>query len=218
MGLRAADTEVLQVLALRSGNPERIRRVLDPRNPLTHAVAAHAIPLLGVDAVAADAIRSLQPIADQNTGKLVDTMLDTTQPPHVRRRIARILASCRSQRAADGLLMGVKDPDRYVRRQSGRALLRVAARAEGVRVEPGAVYEAVLREAAQRPADLTLVFTLLAVILPREPIRSAYRAIRCGDRHLRGTALEYLHTVLRPDVRGALWPHLDEAADGASDR
>jgi hypothetical protein len=37
---------------------------------------------------------------------------------------------------------------------------------------------------------------LLGLLLPREPVAMAYRALGTTDRHLRGTALEYLQTVL----------------------
>jgi hypothetical protein len=52
------------------------------------------------------------------------------------------------------------------------------------------------------------VFTLLALVVPREPVQIAYRAVRSQDRALRGTALEYLENVLPEDVRAVLWPHL----------
>ena len=46
------------------------------------------------------------------------------------------------------------------------------------------------------------VFTLLAVVLPRQPLRIAYRALRSDDRRLRGTALEYLE-IHNPDAATA---------------
>ena len=55
------------------------------------------------------------------------------------------------------------------------------------------------------------MFTLLSLVLPREPLRIAYRGLHSDDRQLRGTALEYLDAVLPPDVRDVLWPHLDPA-------
>jgi HEAT repeat protein len=206
--LRGADTESLQVLALQSGDVDRIRRVLDPRNTLTHAVAAHVIPLLGVRPVAPDAVRALQAVAEQHAGKLVDTLVDRHQPADVRRRIARVLSACHSQRSVDGLLLGLRDSDRDVRTQCSRALLVVRSHNPDTRIDDGAVREALVSEAATAPVDLALVFTMLALVHPRQPIRSAYRALRKGDAHLRGTALEYLHELLPPDIRAALWPHL----------
>ena len=56
---------------------------------------------------------------------------------------------------------------------------------------------------------LAHVFTLLSIVLPSEPLRIAYRALHTSDQALRGTALEYLESVLPLDVRQALWPFLD---------
>lgn len=208
--LRGADAEVLQVLALQSGDAARIADVLDPRNPLSHAVAAHAIPLLGVDAVARDAIRALQAVAEPHAGKLVDTLLDRRQPVTIRRRVPRVLSACGSQRVVDGLLLGLRDEHPDVRTQCGRALLLITGRHRDLRVDGNAVADAVLRELTSGAADLARVFTLLTLMLPRKTVRRAYRALRSGDAHLRGTALEYLHGVLPPDIREALWPHLED--------
>ena len=42
------------------------------------------------------------------------------------------------------------------------------------------------------------VFNLLALVLEREPVHIAARAFDSDDMYLRGTALEYLETVLPP--------------------
>jgi hypothetical protein len=49
---------------------------------------------------------------------------------------------------------------------------------------------------------------VLAIVLEREALQTALRALRGGDPTLRGTALEYLDNVLPPLVRDVLWPHL----------
>ena len=67
---------------------------------------------------------------------------------------------------------------------------------------------AALRERANR--SLEHVFTLLALMLPREPLGIAYRALQTTDPQLRGTALEYLETALPSRVRQQLWPFLEE--------
>lgn len=67
---------------------------------------------------------------------------------------------------------------------------------------------AALRERANR--SLEHVFTLLALILPREPLAVAFRALHTRDTELRGTALEYLETALPGPVREQLWPFLEE--------
>jgi hypothetical protein len=54
------------------------------------------------------------------------------------------------------------------------------------------------------------VFTLLALAFPRGPMLLAFRGLHTSDETLRGTALEYLESVLPPDVRAALWPYLED--------
>ena len=55
-----------------------------------------------------------------------------------------------------------------------------------------------------RPAEgerqLAHIFTLLSLALEPEPLRIAWAALRGRDRALRGTALEYLDTVLPDDI------------------
>jgi hypothetical protein len=52
------------------------------------------------------------------------------------------------------------------------------------------------------------VFNLLALALEREPVRIAARAFTSDDAYVRGTALEYLETVLPPGMFSALQPLL----------
>ena len=63
---------------------------------------------------------------------------------------------------------------------------------------------------AMSPApQLAHVFDLLALALDPAAVRSAYRALGARDTR-RGTALEYLETVLPAPIRDALWPRLTE--------
>jgi ATP:ADP antiporter, AAA family len=64
-----------------------------------------------------------------------------------------------------------------------------------------------IRSRADR--SLEHVFTLLTLILPREPLRLAWQALQTEDRQLRGTALEYLESVLPPKVQEQLWRFLE---------
>lgn len=54
------------------------------------------------------------------------------------------------------------------------------------------------------------MFTLLALVLPTEPMRIAFRGLHTNDQTLRGTALEYLEGVLPPAIREPLWPFLED--------
>jgi hypothetical protein len=51
---------------------------------------------------------------------------------------------------------------------------------------------------------------LLSLVLPKEPLRISFRALHTEDEMLRGTALEYLDSVLPPPIRVRLWPLLED--------
>jgi ATP:ADP antiporter, AAA family len=68
------------------------------------------------------------------------------------------------------------------------------------------IFRAALRDRATR--GLEHVFTILSLMLDREPLRTAFRALTGDDDALRGTALEYLENVLPPEIRDALWPYV----------
>ena len=59
---------------------------------------------------------------------------------------------------------------------------------------PFAYLDEVVRDRAQQ--SLEHVFSLLAIVLPREPLKVAFRALHGNDRILRGLALEYLETTM----------------------
>jgi hypothetical protein len=56
--------------------------------------------------------------------------------------------------------------------------------------------------------SLAHVFTLLSLVLPREPLQIAFRSLQSDDTYLRGTAMEYLEKTLPARVREPLWPFL----------
>jgi hypothetical protein len=64
--------------------------------------------------------------------------------------------------------------------------------------------------------SLEHLFTLLSLILPRETLRLAFHALHTDDAYLRGTALEYLETVLPGSVWSKLAPLLERGDEAAS--
>lgn len=231
------DPEVQQVIELRSRIPSRVRAVLTG-TPLSPTVAAHAIPLLAWDDVVRDVIRALRSVAGQITGQLVDRLVDRDEEFSVRRRVPLVLASCASERAVDGLFWGLEDTRFEVRYRCGRALSRILQQHPELQVDRERTFAAALREVAvdrgvweshrlldrmddddwspvmdevlRDRADRSLehVFTVLSLVLPRQPLRVAFRGLHTDDRMLRGTALEYLETALPENIRRALWPFL----------
>jgi ATP:ADP antiporter, AAA family len=235
-----SDVVVAKIAALRSRDKERILRVLHEGDGLEPMVVPHVIQLLAWDAIAPDAIHALRKVAEESVGQLVDALLNPDQDFAIRRRVARVLSVCVSQRAVDGLMLALDD--RFeVRFQCGRSLAAIADRNLFVELDPARVFEVVRREVgvsrsvweSQRlldgleAADETLfvdqfirdragqslahVFTLLSLVLPREPLQIAFRGLHVSDPQLRGTALEYLESVLPASIRDGLWPFLEES-------
>src|SRR5262249_16383423 len=81
---------------------------------------------------------------------------------------------------------------------------------ESRRLLDGFVSESPLDEYVRDRAGQSLahVFTLLSLVLPRQPLNIAFRSLTTGDRQVQGTALEYLENVLPAAVKQALWPYL----------
>ena len=63
--------------------------------------------------------------------------------------------------------------------------------------------------------SLEHVFNLLSLIYPREPVWIAFRGLHTDDPTLRGTALEYLESILPPDIKRAMWTFLENPPDKA---
>lgn len=234
------DVDMLQMLALRSNNRERVRRVLRSDDVMPATLVPHVIPLLAWDAVAPDAVEALRRVAETHVGQLVDALVDSQQDFSIRRRIARVFSGCQSQRAADGLILGLHDQRFEVRFQCARSLAAIVKANSQIRIDPAVIFEVVQRETAvSRPIwesnrmlaqlddrddqffvdefvknrasrSLAHVFTILSLVLPPEPLHIAFRGLHTDDPSLRGTALEYLEGVLPPAIRERLWPFLED--------
>jgi hypothetical protein len=214
--------------------------VLRNQEGLTPSLIPHVVPLLAWDSVADDAIGALRMVAPGHVGALADALLDPNEDFAVRRRVARVLAVCRSQRAVDSLLLGLEDMRFEVRFHCGRSLASIVEKQPDLRIDAGRVFDVVRREVAVgRPVwegrrlldrldegestsfahefvrgrasqSLAHVFTILSLVLPAEPLQIALRGLHTDDQNLRGTALEYLESVLPPVIRDPLWPFLED--------
>ncbi len=142
---RDGDREVAAIVALRSRDPVRAALVLRERE-LAPSMVSHVIPLLEVDEVTPDAIRALRAVAERHIGEFTDALLDPERPFAVRRRLARVLSACASQRAADGLLLALDDLRFEVRAQSARSLVAIRATRASLVVDRDRVFAVVHRE------------------------------------------------------------------------
>ncbi|MCZ6489457.1 MAG: hypothetical protein O7A06_02870, partial [Acidobacteria bacterium] len=229
-----------RIAAFRSGNPGRVREALRAEEISDPLLFPHVIPLLAWNEVSGDALLALRQAASHMTGQLVDALLDPGQEFAIRRRIPKVLSFTASQRAADGLLLGLADKRFEVRFQCGCALASIRDRNPEIHIDPEPVFEAVQREVtvgkkvwgthrlldpeeglADSPfiddflrdranRSLEHVFTMLSLVLPKEPLQIAFRGLHTTDEHLRGTALEYLESILPPPIRERLWPFLED--------
>jgi hypothetical protein len=198
------------------------------------------ISLLAWDDVARDAIESLRRAGDVVIEPLVSGLLDPREEFAVRRRIPLVLAIYRDPRSVEGMAHGLGDRRFEVRYRCGRGLSHLTGADPALRVAPPIVHEAILRELSagagvwegrrlldqlddetwspvvddviRERADKSLehVFTLLALVMPRDPLRIAFRGLQVSDPYLRGTALEYLESALPPEIRKPLWPYLED--------
>ncbi len=232
------DPEMERIVELRSRDAKRVRRALRA-GPVTQALVPHVVPLLAWQDVVADVLHALREVATEATGQLVDHLLDPDEEFAVRRRLPLVLVASPTERAMDGLFRGLDDKRFEVRYRCGRGLVRLLELNPQLGVTEDRVYAAVVREVAvdrgvwesHRLLDTTEddwspvvdevlseranrslehVFTVLSLVLPRQPLKIAFRGLHTNDMMLRGTALEYLETALREDVREALWPFLED--------
>jgi len=213
------DPDVQDILSLRSRDRERVADVLTREEGLTAALVPHIIPLLAWDPVAEHAVFALRKVAEERVGQLVDALIDPNQDFAVRRRLARVFSVCVSQRAADGLLVGLDDLRFDVRYQSARSLAAILEKNPRIHVDSDRIFAVVSREVAvgrpvwesrrlldafdvtddQSPLDafvrdragdsLAHVFVLLSLVLQREPLQIAFRSLQTDDGQRRATAL-----------------------------
>jgi len=224
---------------LRSGDPARVRTALASAAPAA-PVVSQAIALLAWDDVAGDVAAWLRRADPAHVEALIAALVDPGRPFAVRRRLPQVLTAFPGEATVRGLLEGLADLRFEVRYRCGHALRRLAdddpslapgetAILEAVRREasigrrvwasqrlidrddepgPGGMLDEVLRERARD--SLTHVFTLLSLVYPKEAVRLAFRGLHAGDPMARGTALEYVESILPPDIWGSLRTFLDD--------
>lgn len=233
------------VTALTSGDERAIRRCLTGSFMDTR-LAPCLLPLLGHDALASDVRMELRWMVPRLIGTLADALLDPDLPLVARQRIPSVLEVTHNPRAVEALMSGLDDDEFNVRYSSARALARMRARDADIDIDGARVFAVIERELAvderawlARELDYEVelrgdagdladvdnprmnismehVFTLLGLVLDRQALRLALRAVASDDRTLRGTALEYLENVLPDELRRDLWPLLGETAEGAT--
>jgi hypothetical protein len=208
--LAPADAVVAAIIELRSGDVLRIRAALrePPRDPI---LIAPLVQLLARDGVVRHVAEALAGFGARAAGEMVSALLDPATPDVIRRRLPLALKSCPSPVARDGLWAALNAADFETRLRCGRALLALTdEHAELQKPFPDAL--ALVEREISSGGEMHLVrehvFHLLGLALDREPVRIAARAFGTDDLYVRGTALEYLETVLTPRLFSAVTPLL----------
>ena len=233
------ETDLARIRGLHSRDPGRVIGALDS-GPLPASLIPHVVPLLAWDDVARKAIDALRQAGPVAVEHLVERLLDPNEDFTIRRRIPLVLATYRDRAAMEGLIAALGDRRFEVRYRAGRALAHLAEVDPTLTMRREDAFQAVLREVQSGAGvwesrslldrmddeswspvmdefvrdranrSLEHVFTLLALALPRQPLRIAFRGLHTDDPLLRGTALEYLETALPPEIRRPLWPYLED--------
>jgi hypothetical protein len=205
-----SDPAVAAIAEFRSGDLLRIRAALrdPPDDPL---IIGALVPLLARDEVVRPVVSALAKFGARAAGEMVSVLLDPATPEVIRRRLPLVLKSCPSAIARDGLLAALGPFDFEIRLRCGRALLALTDEHPEL-LEPFPAALALVERELARGGEPHLVrehvFNLLALALDREPVRIAARAFTTEDAYVRGTALEYLETVLPPSTFVAFEPRL----------
>lgn len=215
---RLADPLLESIADLRSGDSARIRRALASRE-LSNDLMPHALALLRNEDFVQDVLQAMRPAATRSAGLLVDTLLDSMQAARVRRRIPIVLGYADSEIAVTGLLVALRDRDQDVRYRAAQALGKIRRRDARTRIdaerlqnalfaELGALDKASLKPGTAAERDLELAFLLIGIGDNPDTVDLCWRALHGDDQILRGTAVEYLETLLSNEVWRLLMPHL----------
>jgi hypothetical protein len=215
-----ADPVVAAIAEFRSGDLLRIRTALrnPPQDPL---IIGALVQLLARNDLVRSASQALAAFGERAAGEMVSALLDPATSDVIRRRLPLALKSCPSPIAFDGLLLALESFGFDVRLRCGRALLALTdEHPELTKPFPRALalVERELGSGGEPHLVREHVFNLLALALDREPVRIAARAFTTDDAYVRGTALEYLETVLPAPIFTALRPRLSTSVPATAAR
>jgi len=232
------DAVTRQFSELQSESSDIVRAALARPEPLDPLLVAAAIRLLARDDVSEDAVKALRGCVEATVGQMTDALLNAEEDFAVRRRIPRVLAYSVSERAVEGLVRGLYDSRFEVRFSCGRGLSKIGAMDPRLPMPVESIYTAIRNEmeTARRLSEMPRVidryedhgepipgktswkstdvrlehiFRLLSLNLAREPLQISFQALHTNDTYLRGTALEYLESVLPAGIRESLLEFLE---------
>jgi hypothetical protein len=183
------------------------RRPLDPR------LAAFVVPHLANEELVKPALTALRGMGPDVVGLLADVMLSEHQPLAVRRRVPHVLRALRGPRVASALTRALSADALEVRYRAALALLEVTRDERTFLPDSKEVFALAIKEVERGTLTREAsdhVFALLSLATTRGSLELVRQGLRTDDNKLRGTALEYLESLLPEAVRGPLVLALSE--------
>jgi hypothetical protein len=218
-----ADAKLDLLAELRSGDAAQVSAALSRTQTFDRLCVAQAIDLLAWGDVLPAARAALERSVAAHSGMLIDALLEPSTDFAIRRRLPRVLGTCPTPRALDGVVRGLDDPRFEVRYHCSRAIARILTHAPVLRVDHARIIAVIERELSvppqvwhgyrlldrpdieggdeQEPAEATSrslehIFSLLSTLVSRETLDAAVHGIRSDNPGVRGLAIEYLDQVL----------------------
>jgi AAA family ATP:ADP antiporter len=184
------------------------------------------------------AVEALAAFGDRIVGTLRDTLVDAEMPSDVRREIPAVLQEIGS-RAAQAVLtesvldkdvvlryrciaalnkLGQLHPDRPVDRKIIESVLaaeilghyrsyQVMGTLAGSLSDSAEPVRQGLRESMEKETER--IFRLLKMLYPEHDLHSAYVGLQSSDPMVHDNALEFIDTILPPEMRAVLMPIID---------
>ena len=204
-GAETADNArlVQDVRLLLGGDVAAIRALL-ARPELDARLAAFTVPHLASEELAKPTLTALRAMGPDVVGLLADVMLSAGQPPAVRRRVPHVLRALRGARVVSALTRALSADSLEVRYRAALALQEVTREDRALLPEAKEVFTLALAEVERGPLSQEgsdHVFALLALCTTRGSLELVRQGLKTDDRKLRGTALEYLESLLPEAVR-----------------
>jgi hypothetical protein len=200
-----ADSEaLLQDVRTLLGSDVAAIRGLFARPKLDPRLAGFAVPHLESEQLAKPAITALRAMGLEIMGLLADVMLSEAQPLAGRRRVPHVLRALRGPRVVSALKRALGADALEVRHRAALALLEVTREERSLLPDSKEVFALALAELEKRPLSQDgsdHVFALLALCTTRGSLELVRQGLKTDDRKLRGTALEYLESLLPSHCR-----------------
>ncbi len=195
------------------------------------------VDMLGRPGERRAAREALQSYGEEVVPVLASALNDKRLPARVRYEVPRMLRYLGSARAAEVLLFSNIQDDPMLRHRIAFALSRMrrqnaelpldrerVQQAIGRRVDAYLYYKGVAHDLTPAlPANailmraltgrleqnLEIIFRLLGLIVPHDPVMRAYQHLRSATTRERAVALELLENLVDQDLRERLWPVLE---------